>query len=46
MVNLRANPKQILPADATVVLIPAGGCIGEWEEIIDFQRFTKAMQNT
>jgi len=42
MINLRADPKQILPAYATVVLIPAGGCIGEWEEAINFQRFTKA----
>jgi len=32
-VNARENPKMILPNDATLVLIPEGGCITEWEEI-------------
>ncbi len=45
MINLRADPKQNLPADVTVVLIPSGGCISEWEIAIDYQEFKRAMQS-
>jgi len=45
MINLRVDPRKILPADVTVVLIPAGGCISEWEEAISFEEFSKATQN-
>ena len=45
LINLRIDPRKMLPTDVMVVLIPAGGCIGEWEEAIDFQRFTKAVQS-
>ncbi len=45
MINLRADPKQSLPADVTVVLIPSGGCISEWEIAIDYQEFKRAMQS-
>jgi len=34
-VNARENPKMILPNDVTLVLIPEGGCITEWEETVD-----------
>jgi hypothetical protein len=44
MLSLRESPKTTLPNGATVVLIPAGGCISEWEEAIDKRRFLKAMQ--
>jgi len=44
MINLRADPRQQLPADVAVVLIPAGGCISEWEEVVDFQEFSGAVQ--
>jgi len=44
MINLRVDPKQQLPADVTVVLIPAGGCISEWEEVVDFEEFSRAVQ--
>jgi len=44
MVNLRADPRQNLPTDATVVLIPSGGCISEWEIAVDYQVFKRAMQ--
>jgi hypothetical protein len=44
MINLRADPKQNLPANVTVVLIPSGGCISEWEIAIDYQEFKRAMQ--
>ena len=33
--NVRENPKMLLPKDTTIILIPQGGCIGEWEEIVD-----------
>jgi len=29
--NLRENPKAILPNDITIVLIPQGGCQTDWE---------------
>jgi hypothetical protein len=44
MINLRADPKQNLPANVTVVLIPSDGCISEWEIAIDYQEFKRAMQ--
>jgi len=36
--NLREDPKKELPEGTTVTLIPAGGCISEWEEVIDFSK--------
>jgi len=46
MANLRTDPKQNLPAGATVVLIPSGGCISEWEIAINYQEFKRALQDT
>jgi len=40
--NLRDDPKKELPEGITVTLIPAGGCITEWEEAIDYEEFLKA----
>lgn len=45
MIDLRVDPKQKLPANVTVVLIPAGGCISEWEEAIDFEEFSNAIKD-
>jgi len=45
MINLRVDPKQTLPVNVTVVLIPSGGCISEWEEAIDFEEFSRALQD-
>ena len=45
MLNIRDNPKQLLPEGTTVILIPAGGCISEWEEAISPQEFSKAIHN-
>jgi len=44
VINLRVDPKQKLPGDVTVILIPAGGCISEWEEALEPERFLKAVQ--
>jgi hypothetical protein len=41
--NLRDDPRRELPEGTTVILIPAGGCISEWEEVIDYERFLKAI---
>ena len=41
--NARESPKKELPEGTTVTLIPAGGCITEWEEAIDYGEFLKAM---
>jgi len=35
VLNVRDNPKRELPEGATIILIPTGGCISEWEEPID-----------
>ena len=43
MLNIREDPKQELPAEITITLIPAGGCITDWEEAIDYEEFLKAL---
>jgi len=43
MLNVRDDPKKELPEDTTIILIPAGGCISEWEETIDYREFLKAI---
>jgi len=42
MLNIRDNPRKGLPEGTTITLIPAGGCISEWEEAIDYKEFLKA----
>jgi len=41
MLNVRDNPKKELPRGVTVILIPAGGCVSEWEEAIDYEVFLR-----
>ena len=41
MLNVREDSKKELPRGTTVTLIPAGGCISEWEEAIDSEEFLK-----
>lgn len=43
LLNVRDNPKKALPEGATVILIPAGGCISDWEETISYEEFLKAL---
>ena len=43
MINVREAPKKALPEGVTVIVIPAGGCISEWEEAVDYRDFLKAM---
>ncbi len=43
MLNLRDNPKQELPKDAIITLIPTGGCISEWEDAVNYEEFLKAI---
>ena len=40
--NVRDNPKKKLPERVTVVLIPEGGCISEWEEVLKVEKFLEA----
>jgi len=42
ILNVRDDPKKELLGGVTVILIPAGGCISEWEEAIDYKEFLKA----
>jgi hypothetical protein len=46
MLHVRDNPKKELPGGVTVSLIPAGGCISEWEEAIDYEEFLEATSTT
>ena len=39
--NVRDNPEKGLPEEVTIILIPAGGCISEWEEAVDYKEFLK-----
>jgi len=45
MLNLRENPKKELPEGATIILIPTGGCISEWEQAINYKEFSKAISH-
>ena len=42
MLKVRDNPEKELPDGVTIILIPAGGCISEWEEVVDYEKFLKA----
>lgn len=42
MLNVRDNAKKELPEETTIILIPTGGCISEWEEALDYKKFLKA----
>jgi len=42
MLNLRDNPKKALPEGTTIILIPTGGCITEWEQALNYKEFLKA----
>ena len=43
LLDVRDDPKKTLPEGAVVILIPAGGCISEWEEAIGYEEFLKAL---
>jgi len=43
VLNMRDDPKKELPEGIAVIIIPAGGCIGEWEEAIGYEEFLKAI---
>jgi len=43
MFNVRDDPKKELPEGVTVILIPAGGCISEWEKTISYEELLKAI---
>lgn len=45
IINIRENPKRKLPHGPTITLIPAGGCISEWEEAMNYEKFLKALQS-
>jgi len=42
VLNVRENPTKELPEGTTIILIPTGGCISEWEEAINYGEFSKA----
>lgn len=42
--SVRDDPRKELPSGITVTLIPAGGCISEWEEPLSCEEFLKCMQ--
>jgi hypothetical protein len=36
--SVRDDPTKDIPEGVTVTLIPAGGCISEWEEVVDYKK--------
>jgi len=45
ILNVKDNPKKELPKGTTIILIPTGGCISEWEEAINYQEFLKTISH-
>jgi len=43
ILNVRDDPKKELSEDVTITLIPAGGCITDWEEAINYEEFLKSI---
>ena len=41
--DVRNNPKMVLPNDATVIILPEGGCITAREEVLDYDKFKEAI---
>jgi hypothetical protein len=44
VVNVRDDPKRELPEKITIILIPAGGCVSEWEIAINYEKFSEALK--
>jgi len=45
MLSIREDPKKELPEGTTIILIPVGGCISEWEEALNYKEFSEAMSH-
>jgi len=43
ILSVRDNPIREIPGGATIILIPTGGCISEWEEALNYEEFLKAI---
>jgi len=43
--DVRNNPKMELPDGAIVILLPEGGCITAWEEVLDYEKFKEAISS-
>lgn len=41
--NVNENPEKELPDETVIILIPEGGCITATEDVLDYERFCKAM---
>ncbi len=41
--DIREDPRKKLPERTTIIIIPAGGCISEWEEALNYEIFLKAI---
>jgi len=45
MLNVRDDPRKELPEGTTIILIPTGGCISEWEQAINYKEFSRAISH-
>jgi hypothetical protein len=45
MLNVRENPEKEILDGITIILMPAGGCISEWEEAINHEEFLEALKH-
>ena len=41
--NVKENPEKVLPDETVIILIPEGGCITATEDVLDYERFCKAI---
>jgi len=44
LLNIRDAPKVKILEKKTLIVIPSGGCISEWEETINYEEFLKAIE--
>ena len=44
--NVNENPERVLPDETVIILIPEGGCITATEDVLDYERFHKAISES
>lgn len=42
--DVRNDTKKILPDGAQVIISPQAGCIGDWEDVLGYERFCQEMK--
>lgn len=42
--DVRNDTKKILPHGAQIIISPQAGCIGDWEDVLDYEQFCQEMK--